>query len=221
MHLMLIAPCTFYIGVLYYRMSIKNYIASGDVQGVGFRKTLHTLLDKHKIDGLAVNDPITRNVHIMINGPEHKHKRVLEAAVNIVEAKTKVPVKVKKGKKAKSKDVVLTKDELMTLNKLWHLKFLQGDKVNPREDTDKHPMWKWPLQRAMIAKKYRLKKDKDGNLTGKLPDLAYDQLTGRAMPYKMFMQDNMRRGIKAALKYSRDLKKITPDLKEMLARHPE
>lgn len=53
------------------------YTMTGNVQGVGLRKTLHGLLEAAGLPGLAVNDPFTGGVHVTLPLDRQRRARVL------------------------------------------------------------------------------------------------------------------------------------------------
>lgn len=147
------------------------YQLDGDVQGVGLRKTLHSLLDELKSPGLAVNDARANQVYAHIPGNKKKQEQILNALrerLNQNRGKDRplqegVDYSIKPtNMRARLKDVSFSNQDLDNFIQKQYFTLMAA---RPQEEN-----------RQWITDRYRLQPDASGNLIGKLPALAHRQL---------------------------------------------
>ena len=166
----------------------SDYVISGNaVQGVGLRKLYHSLVDKHKANGIAVNDPIHGVVKIHLDADNNKRDKILKLLSDAIEKKTGHKVDIKPSKhKFKMRKVVLTPDIMDRVNKKHYARYIRSS-IFTENDPFVTPLDKY---KDDITHRYRLA-TKGDKLVGIVPDDAYKQLIGKQYPYK-FMYEPVR-----------------------------
>ena len=143
-----------------------SYQATGNVQGVGLRATLHDLLNKGNMPGLAVNNPYTGNVDIDLPLEPTESDDVITRLRNLLDSGEagKDSYQINKVEKAnKLFNIVMDKKNIdRFVNR-------QGFKPLGMETDDYKKQW--------LTDRYRLTNE-GGNLTGKVAPMAYRQLRG-------------------------------------------
>lgn len=143
-----------------------SYQATGNVQGVGLRATLHDLLNKGNMPGLAVNNPYTGNVDIDLPLEPTDSDDVITRLRNLLDSGEagKDSYQINKVEKAnKLFNIVMDKKNIdRFVNR-------QGFKPLGMETDDYKKQW--------LTDRYRLTNE-GGNLTGKVAPMAYRQLRG-------------------------------------------
>lgn len=148
----------------------------GDVQGVHLRATLHQILAEQGLKGLAYNNARTGDVLADVDGPNDKVQAALLALKQKLQANPKVhqyQVETVDDRNRKQHHVALGDADLSTM---FDRQGFNGT-------------WKWQgspeaARRAYVQKRYRLQEDPESHaLVGDVPELAYQQLTGKEPIY--------------------------------------
>lgn len=150
-----------------------SYMATGNVQGVGLRATLHDLLNKEKLPGLAVNNPHTGDVEIDLHLDDEKSDDVINRLRNLLDngRAGKENYQINKIDKAnKLLDIVMDKKMIDRFVKR------QGFTQLGAEPHDYKKQW--------LIKRYRLENAGD-NLVGKVAPMAHRQLRGLEPVYSV------------------------------------
>ncbi len=212
-------------GVSMVRPAIKTaaaYRVDGEkVHGIGLRKTLHGILDEMGVEGLAVNDPITSSVEIML---ANQDEEVLNKLRETIKATKGQDLQIQKARKSKLYDVALTEEDMDVLRRLHYDRYRRSSRADNTGAM-------YPLETYLtgMPERYRLKSD-NGLFTGRVTARAKRQLLGEEMPYAYMVNeivdkegmpsaDDIRRLIqqekssntKLVVKKKKDLKKY-PDV---------
>jgi len=166
-----------------------NYVVDGSfVQGVGLRKTFHELLKDHNLEGLAVNNADTGNVELSLGGGDTKRQLLLDRLKQAIKDKTGHKPNITKLNNTKDKlhNIRLTPSKLNKLNNQHYTAYLRSDQFKP---TNSNKLTLEEVRKGIMAR-YLLAREGE-TLTGKVPTLAYKQLTGKVYPYK-FMTNPIR-----------------------------
>jgi acylphosphatase len=148
-----------------------TYKMEGNVQGVGLRKALHSILEENQLRGLAVNYPEKNEVYATIQGRKKKIDAILKMLQDRLAVREKKPLLYSKDYsithvpeiKEKMKNVVFTRNDISNF-----------ERNNP--ELDKFRLADTDKKIKYFEDRYRLHKDSTGNLVGKLPDKAIGQL---------------------------------------------
>lgn len=167
------------------RKAAAVYNFEGDVQGVSLRKTLHKVLDELKHPGLAYNNARTGEAVAVLPGNKKKQEEVLallrqrlsdRAAENAQltgrpgEAKHKRPLQEGVDYKITPRPEVRERMHDVMLSPEDIQKFIRTQGFNRL--AAEHPEY----QKQWLTERYRLQQDTQGNLAGKVPQLAKKQL---------------------------------------------
>lgn len=146
------------------------YQLEGNVQGVGLRKTLHSLLDELKHPGVAVNNARTDQVNAVIPGNKKKQEKILALLRERLQDPNRHKV-IQEGVDYNIKPLPIRE-------KLHQIAFTDRDIKNFTDKQRFDVMAREPLeaQRQWFMERYRLTPDAAGALTGKVPHLAKQQL---------------------------------------------
>ena len=157
---------------------MKTVELSGEVQGIGLRRTVHGKLDELGVKGLALNDARTNNVYLTV--PESAMEEVLAAIkARQVEKGEEVgrvlpELEVKEVKKPSTfRDIKVTPGMVQ--------KFIDGQGLTQfnRGDYGSYAT----SAEQWIGDRYRLTED-NGTLTGTVPALARKQLKAKEPIYQ-------------------------------------
>jgi len=143
----------------------STYELEGDVQGVGVRKTLHSLMDAADVPGVAYNDAMTRKVMATIGGEDEDATRILEDLRAYLEENPESSGEFSYTLAAEEP----LYDFRMTPEELSEGYLRQGFTTLGSRDFDEQAEW--------ARKRFRLGRE-DGELVGQLPQHAIDQLQG-------------------------------------------
>ena len=155
-----------------------SYIATGNVQGVGFREKLHKLLNDENLPGLGVNNPYNHSVEVNLPIPDDKAEDVINRLKKLLDTS-------KAGNGNYQIDKAKVKDRLvkMVMDKKLIDRFTkrQGFTKLQAETDDYRKQW--------LADRYRLKNEGD-KLVGEVPLLASRQLKGLEPVYSKKTMDS-------------------------------
>ncbi len=165
-------------------------IQGDQVQGVGLRKKLHQLIEDHKAEGLAVNNPVKKTVEAVLDASPEKRKLITDLLAKQIEEETGSPVTItEKPELPVMHDIELTPEDLTDLSAHLYLKFLQSHKAEGKDLwRDKPDITLAKAEEDMIPR-YRLKKTDEGNYVGKVPELARKQLMKEEAPYHYMLDE--------------------------------
>ena len=182
----------------------KLQIDGKKVQNVGLRRNFHAILDKHNIDGVAVNDPYNDSVHAYISGDNTKIKKAITDLQAYIKQKTGHHISVRKRKtKDKLHPVSLTKQQLQDTANLQYLAYLMAS----GEVKKNEPGTGLRKAKRVLIPRFRLK-DNGDTFTGLLPELGVKQIYGQAPHYKKFLKENRKVSLKQALNNMRDRDRV-------------
>lgn len=159
----------------YMRKESASYVAEGDVQTVGLRKTLHRLLDEKGLDGSAVNNPFTGGVEFTIGARGEEERSILDALEAHVESKGFPRPKFKKMRGSRTRDMALSEEDAKRTLALHFLRYAMSSPSFKKGDRMK-------ATPGHLSDRYRLKLE-DGVFKGRLPARAIRQLRGLELPY--------------------------------------
>lgn len=173
--------------------SVHTYKLLGEVQGVGLRKELHTLLDEMNHPGLAVNYPETGEVMALIPGNKKNVKTIFNTLKERLSNREEE--KLVYGKDYKIKSIPNNNEKFKKFEFTdKHLRnFIDNNPELTRlKAADKDRQFKY------FQDRYRLTQNPKGNLAGKLPQKAIDQLKGVAPIYDYQIKQRAENKVKTA-----------------------
>ena len=155
-----------------------SYVATGNVQGVGFREKLHKLLNDENLPGLGVNNPYNHSVEVNLPIPDDEAEAVIGRLKTLLDSS-------KAGEGNYQIDKAKVKDKLvkMVMDKKLIDRFTnrQGFTRLQAETDDYRKQW--------LADRYRLSHQGD-KLVGEVPLLASRQLKGLEPVYSKKTMDS-------------------------------
>ncbi len=176
-------------------------IQGDQVQGVGLRKKLHALIDKHKVSGLAVNDPVNNEVQAVLDAPARKRKLIKRILAKQIKKETGSPVTItEKAELPEMKDISMSSEQMQDLSANLYLKFLQSHKAEGKDLWKHKPDISIEKAEEDMLPRYRLKKEEDGSYTGRVPELARKQLMQEEAPYYYMLDDALVTDKETAMK---------------------
>jgi acylphosphatase len=153
--------------------SAASYVATGNVQGVGLRATLHDILNKNKLPGLAVNNPHTGDVEIDLPLDDTKADEVINNLRKLLDS----------GEAGKDNYQI---NKIEKANKL--LDILMDDKMverfAKRQGFTQLGAEPHEYKKDWLVKRYRLGRE-GSNLVGKVSPMAHRQLRGLEPVYSV------------------------------------
>lgn len=173
--------------------AVHTYKLLGEVQGVGLRKELHNLLDEMNHPGLAVNYPETGEVMALIPGDKKNVKNIFNTLKERLSNREEE--KLVYGKDYKIKSITNNNEKFKKFEFTdKHLKnFIDNNPELTRlKAADKDRQFKY------FQDRYRLTQNPKGNLAGKLPQKAIDQLKGLAPIYDYQIKQRTENKVKTA-----------------------
>ena len=172
------------------------YNVTGDkVQGVGLRKLYHSLLEANKLKGLAVNNEETGDVELSFDGKAKDRAKLFKELSDLIQAKTQRPINIEKSKiQQKLVPVNMTGADVDKVIGLGHLAYRRSPAYDPKDQVLKST----EEGQKELMDRYRLGLE-NGNLVGKVPQRAYEQLMGVRPMYKAFAPESLVRSEEEAL----------------------
>jgi acylphosphatase len=161
----------------------ESFRFTGDVQGVGLRKTLHRMLDEAKLPGLAYNDPYSDTVVAQIGGRAAARKKVIDSLSGYLSGRgqfTMEPIEHKEPSK---------KIELDDKGVRQMFERQNFDQALSKYDAQGLRNW--------IVERYRLKQIQD-KLHGRVPLMAHKQLMGEEPIYSGQLTMTKKAGFQVA-----------------------
>jgi acylphosphatase len=155
-----------------------SYIATGNVQGVGFREKLHKLLNDENLPGLGVNNPYNHSVEVNLPIDDAKADDVINRLKKLLD-KGEAGSGNYQIEKSKVKDKLVK----MVMDKKLIDRFTkrQGFTKLQAETDDYRKQW--------LTDRYRLKPEGDA-IVGEVPVLASRQLKGLEPVYSKKTMDD-------------------------------
>jgi len=153
-----------------------SYKLEGDVQGVGLRKTLHQLLEEKKLPGVVYNDAYEDSAYAHIPGRARSHAGLLKELAERLKAANREK-QLELGKHYNVTPIrrhEKLQDVSMDDAGIRKMMAGQGLTLNAAQPIDEQR--KWIMERFRLAAK-------DGLLSGKVPQTAFQQLQGEAPIY--------------------------------------
>jgi acylphosphatase len=180
------------------------YNVTGDkVQGVGLRKLYHSLLEDKQLQGLAVNNEETGDVELSFDGKAKDRAKLFKELSDLIQAKTQRPISIEKAKiQQKLVPVNMTGADVDKIIGLGHLAYRRSPAYNPKDQVLKST----EEGQKELMDRYRLSLE-NGNLVGKVPQRAYEQLMGTRPMYRAFSPKLLVRSEEEALAGVDDLTK--------------
>jgi hypothetical protein len=139
-----------------------NYVFHGDVQGVGLRKALHTILEERGRPGLAYNDARANQTLVSLPGRARSHAPLFRALGEHLKRRGADYSFTSAPGREQHHPHTMTDEEVAAFVKR------QGLDVLGSKSFDEQRKW--------VADRYRLKDTPEGHLAGHLPPLAIAQL---------------------------------------------
>ena len=172
---------------------------NGDkVQNVGLRKKMHSLLDKEKIPGIAINDPYGDKVRAYVGGKKFSRDKVKSQLADYIKNKTGKDIFITERKPTdRLKKIKITQQQLKDVSNGQYLAYMMasGERRNNRSNG-------LGLKKAEndLLPRFRLKATNDKNYHGIGNKMMEGQLTGKTPHYKKFMRQNHKVSKMEALK---------------------
>jgi len=151
----------------------QTYEFRGNVTGVGLRKALHQLLEQQKLPGLAYNDGYTDAVYATVGGDKTRQDEVLAQLRSYLDEENKGKYQLHPiSRQDKLRRITLRPEHQRRMFER------QGfTETLARTDLPSDYFQNW------IRDRYRLQPTARGNLSGRVPDRAREQLLGLAPIY--------------------------------------
>ena len=168
----------------------KIGITGAKVQNVGLRKNLHEILNEGGIGGVAVNNPDDSSVDAYISGDPKTRTQAYTKLRDYIKKKTGHNIKIQETlSNQKLHDVRLNKRDLNdTANTQYLMYMMRNDDINR---TGIRGLGLKKSEDDLIPR-FRLKKTKSGEYTGRLPQRGVDKIYGRSAHYEKFQKQNLR-----------------------------
>lgn len=156
--------------------SAKQFEFSGNVQHVGLRSAIHKLLDQKQLPGIAFNDPVSGKVTALLPTDDNIANETIQEVQNFLRNNPEVngdfTITEQQEKPIPFRRVYLDEKKTRDLFTKWNYSSWLND-PDFFQAAKKH-----------LMDRYRLFEDLHGNLTGDVPEPAYNQLTGENLAYK-------------------------------------
>lgn len=153
-----------------YSKAAAHYRLTGDVQGVGLRETLHTLLAERGLPGLAYNDGLTGHTYAHIPAPKRTREEVLAALLDRLRADPENSPDLAFAARPTRRREPLEK---VVVDAAGRARFAKAHGWE-----DRFGAAPAAVQIKTLADRYRLADDGTGVLTGEVPATAARQLRG-------------------------------------------